>query len=101
MKIKIKKRSNWESKGMETEQLNDSPEINLIINKDQLDSILRLLRTIEKIILRNNKINKHVFLKKYKDDSQRYKETVNKIDEVNLKLLDKIISDMDIFNKDN
>jgi hypothetical protein len=75
--------------------LSNSLVFNLISNKTQLEIIQNLLKTIEKVILRNNKITKQVFLKKFKDDSIKYKDTVNKIKEVNNKLMDKIIDDME------
>ncbi len=82
----------------ETKENNNSLgiiEVNLISNKEQIETIEKLLKTIEQIILRNNKISKEAFLKKFNNDSIRYKETINRIEDIENKLIDRILSEME------
>jgi len=73
----------------------NSIEINLIKNKEHLDIIQNFLNTVEIIIFRNNKISKAKFLKIYKDESIRLRDTINLIEESNKMFINKVLSEME------
>lgn len=98
---KIKKEKSEKNKielnaeNIETKEVNESLKVNLISNEEQLNALRKFLKTVEMIILRNNKITKQSFIKKFKNDTIRYRENVNYINELNDKLINKIISEME------
>jgi len=84
-------KSNFKDNNGKKEEINaNSLTINIIISKEQIYIVEGFLRTIEKVVLKNNKITKQKFLKKFNDDLINLKDSINHIEEINKKFMDKM-----------